>query len=90
MLSSAQRCVNKSALQRTEVRFASFLSGGFTTMTLINPTEKKLPKRTFVWSTAHDFTAYIKKYHFAAHFRDLRLQSRLKAKAGLGSNFINF
>ena len=32
----------------TEVRFASFLSGGFTTMTVINPPEKKLAKRTSV------------------------------------------
>ena len=32
----------------TEVRFASFLSGGFTTMTAINPPEKKLSKRTSV------------------------------------------
>ena len=32
----------------TEVRFASFLSGGFITMAVINPPEKKLAKRTFV------------------------------------------
>ena len=32
----------------TEVRFASFLSGGFTTMAVINPPEKKLAKRTSV------------------------------------------
>ena len=31
-----------------EVRFASFLSGGFTTMAVINPPEKKLAKRTSV------------------------------------------
>ena len=30
----------------TEVRFASFLSGGFTTMAVINPPERKLAKRT--------------------------------------------
>jgi hypothetical protein len=30
----------------TEVRFASFLSGGFTTMAVMNPLEKKLEKRT--------------------------------------------
>ena len=29
---------------RTEVRFASFLSGGFTTMAIINPPERKLAK----------------------------------------------
>ena len=32
----------------TEVRFASFLSGGFTIMALINPLERKLSKRTSV------------------------------------------
>ena len=32
----------------TEVRFASFLSGGFTTMPVINPPERKLAKRTSV------------------------------------------
>ena len=32
----------------TEVGFASFLSGGFTTMAVINPPEKKLVKRTSV------------------------------------------
>ena len=32
----------------TEVRFASFLSGGFTTMAVINPPERKLAKRTYV------------------------------------------
>ena len=34
--------------QCTEVRFASFLSGGFTTMAVINPLERKLAKRTSV------------------------------------------
>ena len=32
----------------TEVRFASFLSGVFTTMAVINPQEKKLANRTSV------------------------------------------
>jgi hypothetical protein len=32
----------------TEVHFASFLSGGFTTMAVINPPERKLAKRTSV------------------------------------------
>ncbi len=36
------------AHQCTEVRFASFLSGGFTTMVVINPPERKLAKRTSV------------------------------------------
>ena len=34
--------------QCTEVRFASFLSGGFTTMPVINPPERKRAKRTSV------------------------------------------
>ena len=34
--------------QCTEVRFSSFLSGGFTTMAVLNPLEKKLANRTSV------------------------------------------
>ena len=34
--------------QCTEVRFTSFLSGGFTTMAVINPTGRKLAKSTSV------------------------------------------
>jgi hypothetical protein len=34
--------------QCTEVRFASFLSGGFTIIAVINPPERKLAKRTSV------------------------------------------
>ena len=34
--------------QCTDVRFACFLSGGFTNMEVINPPERKLAKRTFV------------------------------------------
>ena len=35
-----------------KVRFASFLSGGFTIMAVINPPERKLAKRTSVqWAT---------------------------------------
>ena len=37
-----------STALHTEVRFASFLSGGFTTMAVINQPEWKLAKRTFV------------------------------------------
>ena len=37
-----------NCLQCTEVRFASFLSAGFTSMAVINPPEKKLAKRTSV------------------------------------------
>ena len=32
----------------TEVRFASFLSGGFITAIVVNPPERKLAKRTSV------------------------------------------
>jgi hypothetical protein len=34
--------------QRTEVRFASFLSGGFIIQIVVNPLERKLAKRTSV------------------------------------------
>ena len=37
-----------SFLHCTDVRFASFLSGGFTTMAVINPPERKLAKGTSV------------------------------------------
>ena len=36
------------SLHCTDVRFAFFLSGGFTTMAVINPPERKLPKPTSV------------------------------------------
>ena len=42
----------KAPLHCTEVRFASFLSGGFTTLAVINPPEMKLAKRTSVKSEA--------------------------------------
>ena len=38
----------KSKNYCTEVRIASFLSGGFTTVAVMNPLEKKLKKRTSV------------------------------------------
>ena len=38
-------------LPGTEVRFASFLSGRFIVMTVINPPEKKLAKQTSVQCT---------------------------------------
>ena len=40
--------IGAEVTQCTEVRFASFLSGGFTTMAVINPLERKLAKRTSV------------------------------------------
>ena len=39
-------------MQSTEVRFASFLSGGFITVIVVNPPESKLAKRTSVQSAA--------------------------------------
>jgi hypothetical protein len=42
-------------MQCTEVRFTSFLSGGFTTMTVILPPVRKLAKCTSVqWFSVHD------------------------------------
>ena len=37
-------------LKGTEVCFASFLSGGFTTMAVINPPERKLTQRTSLFN----------------------------------------
>ena len=37
-----------STMQFTEVRFASFLSGGFIPAIVVNPPERKLAKRTSV------------------------------------------
>ena len=43
-------------LLHTDVHFASFLSGGFTTVAVINPPERKLAKRTPVyWSMVMHF-----------------------------------
>ena len=44
--------------QCTEVRFASFLSGGFTTMAVINPPEKKLAKRKPVHCKGMHFASF--------------------------------
>ena len=43
--------IMKKIIHCTEVRFASFLSGGFTTMAVINPSERKMAKRTSVHCT---------------------------------------
>ena len=42
-----------ASVQCTEVRFASLLSGGLTTMAVINPPERKMAKRTSVGCTVH-------------------------------------
>ena len=49
-LGLALKCLRKVHLntQCTEVRFASWLSGRFTTMAVINPPERKLAKHTSV------------------------------------------
>ena len=39
---TAKTGLPKTCVQCTEVRFASFLSGGFTTMEVISPPERKL------------------------------------------------
>ena len=41
--------------QCIEVRFDSFLSGGFTTMAVLNPPERKLAKRTSVQCILLDY-----------------------------------
>jgi hypothetical protein len=55
--------------QYTEVHFASFLSGGFTTMTVMNPPERRLAKRTSVCNTSIEsidmqLLAVLYKYNF--------------------------
>ena len=46
-----------------EVRFASLLSGGFTTMTVINPPDWKLANRTFVhWCEEMNFLLCMQFY----------------------------
>ena len=46
----------------SEVHFASFLSGGITTMAVINPLERKLKKRTSVWLDADFYNVCIILY----------------------------
>ena len=45
--------------QSTEVRFASFFSGGFITTIEVNPLERNLAKRTSVQSTEVRFASYL-------------------------------
>ena len=47
--------------QCTEVHFDSFLSGGFTTMALMNQPKKKLAKNTSVQCTAVIYSFLVKK-----------------------------
>ena len=47
--------------QRTEVRFASFLSGGFINALVVNPPERKKAKRTSVQRSAQKRTQFVTK-----------------------------
>ena len=46
--SNPKVCMPRKRAVHTGVRFISFLSGGFTTIAVINPTEKKFAKRIYV------------------------------------------
>ena len=46
---STRRHTLKTFVQCTEMRFASFFSGGFITAIVVNPPERKLAKRTSVY-----------------------------------------
>ena len=51
-------------VQCTEVRFVSFLSGGFDTMSVINPQEKKLAERISVqWRNGHIYDGDFAKFY---------------------------
>ena len=51
---TAQMYLQLPLHQCTEMHFASLLSGGFTTMVVINPPEKKLANHTSVqWGASH-------------------------------------
>ena len=59
----------------TEVRFASFLSGGFITDTVVNPPERKLEKCTSVhWG---DYMAYPAEKNKLNYFLNSALASEL-------------
>ena len=45
---NTRKIADDGGAQCTEVHFASLLSGGFTTMAVINPPESKIEKRTSV------------------------------------------
>ena len=60
----------------TEVRFASTISGGVTTMAAINPPERKLAKRTSVqWSTLHFRGWQPKNFKVILSFSNLKRNS---------------
>ena len=53
----------------TGMRFASFLSSGFSTMAVMNPLEKELEKCTSVRSTARNFMVYTSRESAGAHLQ---------------------
>ena len=55
---------NRQVHHCREVRFASFLSGGFTTMVVISPLERKLAKHTSVHWPKKTFKAPLCLYNF--------------------------
>ena len=62
--------------QCTEVRFASLLFGGFTTMAVINPPEKKLTNRTSVqWRPHHRHATAATTALYYAKFKVLDLRT---------------
>jgi hypothetical protein len=64
--------------------FASFLSGGFTTMTVINPPEKKLAKCTSVhWAN------FNKKVHKPPYWT-LKVARVRKARLGAKMHLVSF
>ena len=84
----------------TEVRFASFFSGGFTTMAVINSPERKFAKRISVdWSTARDYTVdkykcivcFLKNWASPSNWQDhLWFRSEIDVVRGDGSKSKHF
>ena len=58
--SNPKVCMPRKRAVHTGVRFISFLSGGFTTIAVINPTEKKFAKRISVCSGQKIIWKFIK------------------------------
>ena len=91
-MSFDQNCRFRSS-QCTEVLFASFLSGGFTTMAVINPPERKLAKHTSVqwnenqWQMLRCKIALIKGIIWFALFGPIR--SELDNKNNKTENLIS-
>ena len=70
------------------MRFTSFLSGGFTTMAVINPPESKLAKRTSVnWSIAYCRSTPKKRNEMAIDFVHLLYLKYIKFSTKLRKEF---